>query len=299
MALEQGEALTEEEAAQEREDAIKEIYGNESTAADDAPGTAIDTNEPDPKPEPKPKDIWEGVDPAIKEQFDGMAAKLAGVDSLTERLKQAESRLGAITNEQATAKKEAEKLAAQKKDAPTDKDIEDAATSDEEWEALKEEFPVWAKAIEGKFKAENKTVTALQEKLTALESQKGSAGGENVEALQKEVQSVKLMVVAVAHKDWKTVKDQPDFKSFATSTDENKALYASKDPLDAIELLDRFKAEKKPSAKTAAQIKADREARLKQSQTPSTGTPRQGPKSDADMTDAEVRAQEANRIFAD
>jgi len=286
MAEDQG-ILTEEEAAQERADAAKEIFGSEGTADDDSPGTP-----PDPKPgvEPAPeKDPWDGVDPVIREKFEAMETKLVDYDSVATRLKQAESRIGAITNEAAAKAK-------QDKEAPTQDEIDAAAESESDWDDLKEEFPQWAKAVDNRIKKEGETFKKLQDQIDSLESNRSTGGNED---LLKEVDSLKRLAITIKHKDWLQTVKTPEFNEFAKSSEENQRLFASQNPAEAIELLDRYADRKPPEKKTTAQIAEERKKRLKQSQTPNTASSRPTAKSDDDMDDAEFRAREARRIFAE
>lgn len=304
MEEDQGTPMTDEEIAQERADAAKEIFGTEDTAAiEDVPGTVTDQEPelPEETPPEKEEDPWEGVNPIIKKQFDDMQAMIAGFTPITERLKQAEKRIGAMTNEAAKAKEEAEKLAQQQKNAPTQEQINAAAETEAEWKELQEEFPQWAKVMDSRFEKESGAIKEIGEKITDLEGKMDSGKStEQVEALQNEVMGLKMLAISLKHPDWETVKETPEFVKFRDADPERQKLAGSLNPADAIKLLDMYAKEKKPAQKTTTQIAEERKKRLKQSQTPTTGqSATTQPISDDDLSDAEYRRKLWKEISAE
>jgi len=288
---EAAESLTDKEAQDYRNEFAKEVFGDDaSTAAEPAP---IDDGEkpPEKPPENPPEpDPLEGVSPAVKEMLEGMKATVDGLGTIGDRLKQAESRIGSIDNRLSEANKAAASMEKEKKEAPTEAEIEAASKSQEQWDELKEEFPEWAKAVDARFAATSaeldKRSKGLENRLAALEQKGGSP--EEVSQLRREFSE---NIVELKHRDWKKTVNTEEFKTFFSGLDaEKKALANSVNPMDTIEVLDLFQESQNPSGqRTAAQIKADREARLKSSVNPSSGRTRKPAKTEDDMSDDEYR----------
>ena len=295
MAEDQGHELTEAEAKQARAELSQEIFGDEDTAVEKTPGTVEESEVTGKEPEKEP-DPWEGVNPVVREQFEAMSKQVSTLNDVTARLKQAEQRIGAMTNEAAKAKKDAEALS--DKAAPTEEEIEAAAEDEDEWEALKEEFPVWAKAVDNRIKKESKTTKDIIDKISSLEKKVESSGSEGVDYLKQEIIELKVLAIAQKYPDWQKIKETPEFQQFRDSDPENQRLASSLNPKDAISLLDKFTAKHPKKEKTAAEIAAERKRRLSESQTPESGRLQRIRKSEEDMTDAEIRAREAKKIFA-
>ena len=108
------------------------------------------------------EDPWAGVNPTLRKTFDDMTAKVASMSVMEQRLKQTESRIGAMQNKLSAA----EKAAQAAPPAPTKEEIEVAAKEKESWETLKEDFPEWAEVVETRFA---KTKTDFEERQKALE----------------------------------------------------------------------------------------------------------------------------------
>jgi hypothetical protein len=109
-----------------------------------------DSVDDDPPPDP-----WEGVNPALRQTIEAMNQRLQIIDNLQTRVKQAESRVGSLQNQITNGKQAARTV----DDAPSKADIEAAAKSDKAWEELKEEFPEWGQAIDGRLAAERAEIS--------------------------------------------------------------------------------------------------------------------------------------------
>jgi hypothetical protein len=238
-------------------------------------------------PPDAPLDPWEGVNPAIKKAFDEMSSRVATLQATEQRLKQAESRIGSITNELHAARKVADSAV---KSAPTAAQIEAAAASDEKWEALKTDFPEWAEAFDGRF--DKKLAASVKELREAIKAElKEEVGGNTAENLD-------LKLLSVVKRNWRTTIASKEWKDWlVTQPPERQALVNSEKAEDAIDLIDSFEQTQKQPAKTATEIAAERKQRMKQSVLPQGGkaTP---PKSEADMSAAELRAKIGREVFA-
>ena len=130
----------EQEAARVRAEVAEEMEAEESGEA-----RVVDESSPSAEASEQQRtvDPWEGVSPALKQAFDEMSQRIGAVQATETRLKQAESRIGAITNELHVAKK----AVATAKDTPSAEQMAAAAESDEKWSTLKADFPDWAEAF--------------------------------------------------------------------------------------------------------------------------------------------------------
>jgi len=294
MSEEAREELSPEEAKAYRKQLEEEFDNDDFGTVDDTL-----TEELDPGPKEKDpgeggggdlgEDPWEGVNPALKAEFDRMSEKAAKVDEFATRLQQAESRIGAVTNQLTEAQKAAEE-ANQK---PTEEQIAAAAASKEKWEELKADFPEWGEAIEGQF-------AALREELGANGG--GITQADLDAAIQKASEEVDLKVelgiLNYAYPNWEEIKDSNDFKTWVKAQPEDLiAKTRSTSAYDAIDVLDLY-TEARGTKKTASEINRDRQQRLRTSVRPG-GKKGKPPKSEQDMTDAEYRSKVGAEIFAE
>lgn len=283
-----GTETPEQEAARVREEVAQELKAEEE-------GTAPVVDARDTKTEKETVvDPWEGVNPALKGMFDTMSQTVQTLQGADLRLKQAESRIGAITNELHAAKKAAEQV----KDAPTAEQMAGAAVSDEKWENLKKDFPEWAEAFDSRFD------TKLSIKLDALKKEIG--GGTATEELEKlkttlaegTQTEIQKGILTFFKPKWKEEIASPEWKTWiASQPAETVALTQSDQAVDAVTLIDQFE-EATQKQKTATEIAADRKRRMKTSVLPEGG--KAVPvKSEADMSAAELRANLGKEIFAE
>jgi len=278
----------EEEAARIRDEVAQEIKAEEEGIA-----PLVDAHKTEPIKEAV-IDPWEGVNPALKGMFDTMSQTVQTLQSADLRLKQAESRIGAITNELHAAKKAAEQV----KDAPTAEQMAAATKSDENWENLKKDFPEWAEAFDGRF--DNK----LSIKLEALKKEIGS--GKTTEELEKlkttlaegTQAEIQKGILTFFKPKWRETIATEDWKAWlAAQPAEIVALKDSETALDAVSMIDQFE-EATQKQKTATEIAADRKRRMKASVLPEGG--KAVPvKSEADMSVAELRATLGKEVYAE
>jgi hypothetical protein len=283
--------LTEEEAKIVRDEINAELWeGKEPVKEPVEPETKVIVKE----------DPWAGVNPTLKKEFEDLRTKASGVDAMAERLKQAESRIGSITNQLHNEKKAADSVNLQNQTpAPTKEQIAAAAKSDEEWDALKEEFPTWGSAVEKKFASER--ASTLNE-IKALKAEIGTLkSGTPSEEIGQKIENIKIdlakQMVSLSHPDWEQTVKTPEFGAWLNAQPaETRQKCESWNAADATFVLNSFKDNKK--SKTAAEIAADRKERLNKSQNPSSGRVRQSDKLDDDMTDDEYRKKVARELWA-
>ncbi len=232
------------------------------------------------------EDPWAGVNPALKQMFNDMEQRVASVSVTETRLKQAESRIGAISNELHAAKEAAGKV----QDSPTKEQMAAAVESDERWESLKQDFPEWAEAFEGRFAKvmapTQASIEGLKAELQILKDRGGSTG---------EVENRLLTFFKPRWRETVATKEWQEW--LAIQPPEQASLVKSDLASDAVTLLDAFEATSQPQ-KTATEIAAERRRRLKTGALPigSKATP---VKSEADMSAAELRASVGREIFAE
>ena len=284
--------LTREQAQEERNAAAKAVFGDD-TELDNLPDEPEEKlrQEPDEEEEGDIDDPWAGVSPALREQFESMSKRLEDAATLAERLKQAESRIGGITNELHNSKKalkEAEK-------APTQKEIDAAAEDEESWNELKEEFPVWADAIDHRLAAESAKFKGLQEKIESLKMEYPTEEADKkLERMREELR------VEIRHPGWeKTVASKEYGEWFMKQPADIQEKANSIQSSDAIEVLDAYVKHKKNGGKTPAQIEEGRKKRLTNSELPSSHSRRVAKKSYDDMSDDEYRNQIADEVWSD
>lgn len=289
--------LTDEEAKAVRDEITGELWAGKE------PAKVKKTDEQKPETEVVvEEDPWAGVNPTLKKEFEDLKTKASGVDAMAERLKQAESRIGSITNQLHNEKKAAEGVNLQNQaPAPTKEQIAAAAESDDEWDALKEEFPVWGSAVEKKFASERATtleeIKALKAEIATLK-QSGTPSGETDQKIEGIKIDLAKQVVSLRHPGWEQVVKTPEFSAWLTAQPaEIKQKCESWNIVDAVSVLTAFN-ESKAGKKTAAEIAAERKERLNKSQNLSSGRVRQSSKLPDDMTDDEFRKEAAREIWA-
>lgn len=246
----------------------------------EAVGTPTEVVE-EPKVE---KDPWEGVPTALKEEVIGLRTKVAGLDDMSFRLKQTESRLGGVLNDLHAAKEAAKTVSK----APTKEQIDRAASDQGEWDALKEDFPEWTKATDARIAAERAEILRLIPDAQAIREEMKTAQGTELEKLKTEFSET---LVSMRHPDWKTVQATEEFKKWHEQVGGKNSF----NPLEVAAIFDEFK-EYQTKHKSSATIQAERKQRLELSQTtPGHNLP--PVKSQADMSASELRASIAKQVW--
>jgi hypothetical protein len=253
--------------------------------------------EPKPKPEPEPKeeDLTAGIPPALQEALDGLANKVAALDTFSNRLKQAESRLGSMQNDFYAAKKAADAVVK----APSQEEIEKAAQEEKDWEELRVEYPDWAKAMDARLMSESKKAEqAYEESISNMRRQIQSQFEERIQSqADKMDEMVEKKFLSFFHPGWKRTIESKDYQKWiAEQPKELQSKTFSMNASDAIEVLDAFNVFR-GEKKSPAEIAAERKKRLQQS-TVVEGTTTTPPKAEADMTDAEYREKYGQRLWA-
>jgi hypothetical protein len=203
----------------------------------------------------------------LKAEIASLKDRIASFQTLEERLKQTERRIGGITNELSAAKK-----------GPTQEEIEAAAKDESEWNLFKEEWPEHAARFEAlesrlakKFAAPDE-VNKIREQLETDFNQR----------LTKSQIDFEARLVSIKHRGWQDMVKTPEFTEWAkTAPADLQEKMQSPKAEDAIDVFDAYKAKQPP--------KQDKNRRLEQAILPGKqNATRQ--KTVDDMTPSEQRA---------
>lgn len=248
--------------------------GNEPQVIDNAPVAEKKDEAVDP---------YAGLHPEIQaklKQFDTLAATLP---TLTNELKEAKGRIGALQSGW-------DKLQRQAAEQPSQNQIAAAARDPEKWAALKSDFPEWGEGISEYVESRIGQLAGSGLSAEQIEQMVAARAGEQTAQLEK---TFNERLVAFKHPRWKDEVKTPDFGAwYAVQDAATQALANSTDPMDAIAMLDRYAEHK---AKPVAQVRNTRQQRLEQAVT--TTKPGQAPvtKSFDEMSPEEQWAYLAER----
>ena len=256
-------------------------------------------DEPQPEPEIEEReeqqpevDEWAGVSPALRKTIEGINGKLSTLDTIDQRLRSAEGRIGSVQQAVFEQRKAAEEAAKRVKDAPTKEQMAQAAKSDKAWEDLKEEFPGWGEALHDELASVRQAAEALKQDIETLRTMQNSGSQHDVEKLQREI-DVKL--VSVKHPGWQQTVKSDEFGQWLQGQDSDmqQKFLNSTDPVECIEVLDAF-----AKGNSSQDVASSRQRRLEAATTVSKGRSAQT-KNPANMTDDEYRAYVAKKIWSD
>lgn len=254
-------------------------------------------DEPQPEPEIEEReeqqpevDEWAGVSPALRKTIEGINGKLSTLDTIDQRLRSAEGRIGSVQQAVFEQRKAAEEAAKRVKDAPTKEQMAQAAKSDKAWEDLKEEFPGWGEALHDELASVRQAAEALKQDIETLRTMQNSGSQHDVEKLQREI-DVKL--VSVKHPGWRQTVKSDEFGQWLQGQDSDmqQKFLNSTDPVECIEVLDAF-----AKGNSSQDVASSRQRRLEAATTVSKGRSAQT-KNLANVTEAEYRAHVAKEIW--
>lgn len=279
------EEMSPEQIKITRDQVRQEMVSGESTVLDiDAEPTADDTKQEPKHGDEAVADPWEGIDPSIKAQFDEMSTVIAEAKDTGARLKQAESRIGALTNQLSAEKESAAKA------TPTASEIEAASESDEAWKELAEDYPEWGSAIDGR----------IDMRIKKLKSEGGLTKAD-LDAAVSQVRTemsdeFEIKTLANAYSNWTEIKARPDYIEWAKVQDADiLAKMKTRNAADAISVLDKY-TEDRGTSKSAAQIAVERKERLRAGLLPEGHQPHI-PKSELDMSETEYRQKIGRQLW--
>jgi hypothetical protein len=254
---------------------------------------------PQTEPEAKPaeeaappaeeKDPYANLSPEVRaklERFDELAANQA---QLVTAFNEAKGRISSLQSQWDKARQQASA-------EPTKAQLAAAAKDPEKWESLKKDYPEWGEAISEFVETRLGSLSAAKEGPTSEEIEQLVA--QRTEAATADLKKqLNEALVKVKHPNWKTEIKTDDFGNwFAAQTPETKALAASEDGFDAIQLLDLFHEHKAKSAKTVIEDRQQRQAAAAGDHRP--GAKAVVAKRVEDMTPEEIWQYEAQRRTA-
>jgi len=289
--------LTEAEEQKIREEARAEVFDGKEPVVDETPASTqpegtndVATPDQDGAAAEKDVDEWAGVNPAVRKQLETISQKVGTLDAMEGRLKQTERRIGSIQNEFHNANQAAKEV----EDAPSKAEMAAAAEDDKAWDELKEDFPEWATAVENKIAAasagfKQPDVSDIRENLSSVKDSMVTS-----EVFEKRL--VNLM-----HPGYEQTIQSPEYTDWITKQPEDvqqKANYGTTAD-DAVHVLNLFKQSTVTHQKTPEEIAAARDKRLENSISTPSGPKSRPPKSEADMSEQELRQTIAKEEFGD
>ena len=264
----------------------------------EAPAPATTDPAADPAADPTPTDppTPPPLSPEMQAIVNSVNKLTSSITGMESRVRKTESRIGNLNHEFTAAREAAD---AQAK-APTPEEMAEAAKDEQAWEELKNDFPAWAKAINSKITAQANQFVSVED-FEAL--RKSIAAVPTVDTSQLETRLVGLI-----HPDYKQITQNPDYATWLNSQSEDlkHKAYQGTTAEEAIDVFNQFKAFKTPQVPAPAsiepsevtKIKDQRAERLAASTTTTTNHKTIKQKSQADMTEAELRADIAKKVFA-
>ena len=237
-------------------------------------------------------DPWAGTSPALRQMMEGISNRMADLDAMNDRLKQAERRVGSLNNKLAAAPVMPK--------APTAEEIAQAAESDEKLQEFLRDFPVHAEGIQALI---NKRLQSQQpagipvEEIEAIRGQLQTDFDQKLDTAQK---GFELKLLKSKYKNHREIALSPEFTGWIeTQDEETKTKAGGWNALDGIEVLDRF-FESRRAKNDLPDITGEREARLDSAAADTRNTSRNKPvrqKTVAEMSEAELYDYEAKKIW--
>lgn len=245
-------------------------------------------------PQGQGADEWAGVSPALRKTIESISGRLSTLDTIDQRLRSAEGRIGAVQQAVFEQRQAAEEAARRVKDAPTKEQMAQAAKSERAWEDLKDEFPGWSEALHDEITGMRQAADALKQDIEALRAMQSGGQQHDVAQLQREL-DVKL--VSIKYPGWQKTVQTEEFGNWLQAQDQavQQTFLHATDPVECIAVLDAFASSNTEG--NAQDITASRQRRLEAATTVSKGRSTQT-KNPASMTEAEYRAHVAKEIWS-
>lgn len=235
----------------------------------------LDAGESTVKPDP-----YEGLPDAVVEQLKGVESMQSEFEKMSFRLKQAEQRVGGLTN-----KLQAEEEAKAKvKEAPSDEELKAAADDAEAMESLREDWPEWAEALE---KSEKRITKNIADKFGNVDVEKvrGELQTDFDSKLTQQQQNFEKRLVEFNHKGWEETVRSEEFNTWAGKQDDKtREQIGSNKAEDVVDILNMFKG-----VESGGSVLSSRKKRQENAQTVESSG--HGKQNKATLTPAQKRAQ--------
>ena len=307
-----GEITTKKEEQKVRQAAIKVTFGEdvaseeietlltENTVNNDKDTVSDDTVDDKKEDDTIKANEDDKVSDVDTDRFDKILSAVQTlnqtVSTMEGRLKNSERRIGGITNELSAAKT----AAAEQEVSPTKQQMQEAAKTDDSWDDLKKNFPDWANAFENKLADVTKNVVTKEDLAELRKTIKSTTE-------DKDIAANELKLVTLFHPQWENTVKTDEFSTWITAQPVdiiNKFNYST-DAVDAIDVLNRYKDSIKSiqtnstsdNVNEIKEIKDSREKRLAESVLSKTNHNIIKPKTEADMTEEELREHIAAKVF--
>lgn len=179
-------------------------------------------------------DPYANLPQEVRDELAGLRAIAQQVPQLTQRLRNVEGNLGGLKSQIQAAKE----VRAAGGDAPTDAEIRQAQSDPEAAARLRREYPEFADGVASLIKAELAAHRAPEQ--TGVTK-------EDLAAMAEEIRDtvIRETLVEVRHPGWKQEIATPRFAGwYQRQAPEIRALGGSKDPRDAIRVLDLYMADR-------------------------------------------------------
>ncbi|MBC8438983.1 MAG: hypothetical protein H8D87_04790 [Deltaproteobacteria bacterium] len=258
----------------EKEEIRQEAKDREDIKAEVFDGKAITYGQAEKE------DPLANVNSDLLEKINTISSKLSDFERFGERLKQTESRIGSISNKLSEEKKA-------KESQPTEEELAKKEEDEEAWNDVEIEFPDIAKGIKGKLSKSESVIESLRKDITDLKTNKTTS-------IEDEIK-----FVSVVHPDWQEVVASDDYQNWLAMQPAEVQTVAktSQKAVDAVKVLNTFKRDfsKEVVPETLEEI---RKKRLQASIKPKTTNRKHfNQKSEADMTEAELRDSVRREVF--
>jgi hypothetical protein len=242
------------------DDDFESGFAGNQPADDDQDDNDDDSTDDNPAGEQEQQQEQQPVSFDPHAEFQKLSQRMRNLEGNLGGIKSALSRLSGREQQQAIDDAtDAAKAAGG--DAPTKQQAREALKSGDKFEQFAKEFPEWGEAMQ---------------ELLLMNGQGGSVDAESIlqqadQRATERVEKLKSTIVESRHRGWEKVVKTPEFNAwFDSQGDEVKALAESDNPVDVIEVLDRYSALQKPQSNSPGNKKPSNN-RLAQAVPPTNG----------------------------
>lgn len=258
----------------EYESAFDEFSGDTSTESDDEPEQVEESAEPDNAEEVEADESdsnedAEGESEPEAQEPDELTKLKEENQRLQHQFNSVNGRVSAYQRQAEQYKQQLEQRQAQQSQAGDNP--HGSGMSDEKWEALKQDYPDIAEAMESQL---NGIRSQYESQISTLKNEVEPLKQYQQQTQQELHISSQMQALESQHPDWREVVRTDDYNQWLqTQPPRIQELMESTDAADNIFLLNTFKATRAPQAPAVNPVTSKRERQLRQSQTlPSRST---------------------------
>lgn len=253
----------------EYENAFDEFSGDTSTESDDEPEQVEESAEPDSEEAPEAEGSEETESEPEAQEPDELTKLKEENQRLQHQFNSVNGRVSAYQRQAEQYKQQLEQRQAQQPQAGDNP--QGSGMSDEKWEALKQDYPDIAEAMEAQL---NGIRSQYESQISTLKNEVEPLKQYQQQTQQELHINSQRQALESQHPDWRDVVNTEDYAQWLqTQPPSIQQLMNSTDAQDNIFLLNTFKATRAPQAPAVNPVISKRERQLKQSQTlPSRST---------------------------